>query len=216
MNAATARQKVLALLERRGTASSAQIGHALNMSAATVRYHLSILLSDGRIVLERVEPRPKRGRPAKIFRLSDRLLGENLGMLSDVVLDTWLSGLSEADGAAAARNIGRNMARQIGPVDSRSPISKRLVEVTEKLNSLHYHASWEAGAQGPHMLLAHCPYAAIIGRHPELCSADAELLASLMDASFEQLSKMDAKAGGATHCVFAMHQAPVGPKARPD
>jgi predicted ArsR family transcriptional regulator len=209
MVTATARQKILALIERRGTASSVQIGHSLNMSTATVRHHLSILLADGRIVVERPDLRPKRGRPARIFRLSDRLLGEGLGALSDAILDVWLEGLPRPEREAAARRIGERIAGQVGGLRSDLPVAKRLVDLTDRLNRIHYHARWEAGAQGPHILLGHCPYATIIERHPELCAADSEMLANLMGASFEQISKIDRKPGGATHCVFAMrHRAP--------
>src|SRR5688572_5347916 len=45
----TARQKVLAYFDKTRTASTREISRALKMSAATVRYHLRVLASDGRL-----------------------------------------------------------------------------------------------------------------------------------------------------------------------
>jgi len=79
---------------------------------------------------------------------------------------------------------------------------KRLNLIVEKLNQMNYHARWEAGREGPRVILGHCPYAAIIGKHPELCKMDAALLKDLMGQSAKQLSKI----GGdrSLSCVFAM------------
>jgi predicted ArsR family transcriptional regulator len=44
---------------------------------------------------------------------------------------------------------------------------------------MNYHARWEAGAEGPRILFGHCPYAAIVGKHPELCEMDVSLVSQL-------------------------------------
>jgi len=61
----------------------------------------------------------------------------------------------------------------------------------EKLNQMNYHARWEAGAGGPRILFGHCPYAAIITRHPELCAMDAALLKELFGDELEQIAKIE-------------------------
>jgi len=203
----TARQKILTLLGSRGAASAAQLGRALDMSPAAVRHHLAILQKDGRIVYGSPEPKRGRGRPEKVYRLSDRLLGENFASLSDALLSTWLEKLPASGREAALRSLGEKLGQQAASVDAVLTAAKRMVQLTEKLNSLNYQARWEAGAHGPHVLLAHCPYAAIIERHPELCVMDAAILARIAGAQVEQLAKIDPKPGGATHCVFALHEA---------
>jgi predicted ArsR family transcriptional regulator len=202
----TARQRVLAFLRRRPSANASQIGHALNMSAATIRHHLSILAADGRVVASGVEATGKRGRPDKTYRLSDRLLGENFDLLADMMLVTWLQALSLPKREAAVRAVAERLAAQIGKIDLNQAPVKRLVQLTEKLNGMHYQARWEAGAQGPRIVLGRCPYAAIIAKHPELCRMDAFILGSELDAPVEQLSKIDPAPGGATHCIFAVRE----------
>ncbi len=203
----TARQKILALVSRRGSASASQIGRSLSMSPAAVRYHLGILQKDGRIVQQRLEPKRGRGRPEEAYRLSDRLLGENLAGLSDSLLNVWLESLPATGREAALRLLGERLARQAPGIEPGVSATKRLVQLAERLDSLGYQAHWEAGARGPRILLGHCPYAAIIEGHPELCAVDAAFLGSMVDAPVEQIAKMEPKPGGATHCIFAMQEA---------
>jgi hypothetical protein len=70
------------------------------------------------------------------------------------------------------------------------------------LNEIHYQSRWEAGAEGPRILFAHCPYAAIIDKHPELCQMDGFLLGEEIGVDARQLAKIDQKPGGITHCIF--------------
>ncbi len=203
MPADTVRHRVLAYIEQRGSATASQTARGLSLSSATVRYHLSLLAADGRIVPDGTRRRGGRGRPEKAYRLSDRLLGDNLGGLADGVLSQWLEGLSAGKREAAIESMADALADQMGGVDKRLPAPKRLVQLIEKLSVLHYKARWEAGASGPRVLFGHCPYASIIRKHPELCKMDAAVLRHAMDAGVEQLGKIE-PGTGATQCIFAI------------
>ena len=189
----TARHKVLAFLTRTRTASVREISRALKMSAANVRHHLRVLVSDGRLELASVQERRSRGRPEKLYSLPRAALGDNLSALSDAIL-------TEAGTQVRVEALAK---RLIGESDFASqPIVKRLNLVVEKLNQMNYHARWEAGREGPRVILGHCPYAAIIERHPELCKMDAALLKDLMGQSTEQLSKIGREKS--LTCVFVI------------
>ncbi|RPI96394.1 MAG: hypothetical protein EHM40_01495 [Chloroflexi bacterium] len=81
-------------------------------------------------------------------------------------------------------------------------IPKRLGFALEKLNEAHYMARWEAGAEGPHVILGICPYAAIIEKHPELCQMDAAMLAEWMGQPAAQIFRTGKE--GSSVCVFAL------------
>ena len=81
-------------------------------------------------------------------------------------------------------------------------LAKRLNLTVEKLNEMNYHARWEAGSQGPRLIFGHCPYAALIGKHPELCQMDEALLEQLMGDSVTQMFKIGKE--GSSLCVFAL------------
>jgi predicted ArsR family transcriptional regulator len=69
---------------------------------------------------------------------------------------------------------------------------------------MNYHARWEAGSQGPRLIFGHCPYAALIGKHPELCRMDAALLEKLMGEAVTQMFKIGRE--GSSVCVFVLER----------
>ena len=189
----TARQKVLAYLNKTRTASAREISRALKMSAATVRHHLRVLTEDGRLELTSVRRRDGRGRPEKVYSLPRAALGDNLSALSDALLT---EAKSEIQMEALAKYL-------IGEFNfAGRPLVKQLNLTVEKLNAMNYHARWEAGPQGPRLIFGHCPYAAMIEKHPELCRMDEELLNKLMGDVAAQMFKIGKE--GSSVCVFAI------------
>lgn len=189
----TARQKVLTYLNKASTASAREIARSLKLSPATVRHHLRILVSDGRLELSTVRRQGGRGRPEKIYSLPRAALGHNLAGLADaLLLEAGLNVRMEALAKYLAAE--SNFAGQ--------PLAKRLNLTVEKLNQMNYHAHWEAGSEGPRMIFGHCPYAAIVGRHPELCAMDRAMLMQLTRQDAVQIFK--AGKDGSSVCVFVV------------
>jgi predicted ArsR family transcriptional regulator len=189
----TARQKVLTYLTKTRTASAREVSRSLKMSAATVRHHLRVLVADGRLELSFVRAREGRGRPEKVYSLPRSALGDNLAALGDAVL-------AEAGTSVQMEALAKRLAGDSG--FSSQPIARRLNSSVEKLNQMNYHARWEAGPQGPRLIFGHCPYAALIGKHPELCQMDEALLEQLMGDSVTQMFKIGKE--GSSLCVFAL------------
>ena len=119
-------------------------------------------------------------------------LGENLSRLTDALL-------TEAGSHALMEALAKRLAAESNFAND--PPAKRLNLVVEKLNQMNYHARWEAAAEGPRLIFGHCPYAAIIERHPELCLMDAALLETLMGQTAHQLTTIR---NGSKSCVFVM------------
>jgi len=189
----TARQKVLAHLKKTRAASAREIARALNMSAPNVRHHLGILVSDGRLEVNSVHQRSERGRPEKIYSLSQAALGDNLSALTDALLTEAGSGLNV--GALASRILDSGQFANL-------PVAKRLVLLVEKLDGMNYQARWEAGAEGPRVIFGRCPYAKVIDGHPELCKMDTVLLGASLGRPMIQLQKNETGARGACPFLF--------------
>ena len=189
----TARQKVLTYLTKSRTASVRDVSRALKMSAPTVRHHLRVLVSDGRLEMNSVRGRDGRGRPEKMFSLPPAALGDNLSGLADALL-------SEAGSGFSPEALTKHLAGQANFAGQ--PVAKQLNLVVEKLNQMNYHARWEAGAEGPRIIFGHCPYAAIIAKHPKLCKMDESLLKELMGRPALQTSKIGAD--GSLLCMFTL------------
>ncbi|MBV6395476.1 MAG: hypothetical protein HFACDABA_01052 [Anaerolineales bacterium] len=195
MPVTTARQKVFAQLNKLGPSSARDLARTLRMSEANVRHHLRHLASDGRVTPLPSPPRggdQSRGRPEKVYRLSAALEGDNLAALTDALLSV-----------EGQKSKVENLASQILNTEqfTNLPISKRLALLVEKLNAMHYQSRWEAGAEGPRMLFGRCPYAAVIGKHPELCRMDVSVLGNALGREVKQLGKIEKGMGA---CVFAM------------
>jgi DeoR family transcriptional regulator, suf operon transcriptional repressor len=189
----TARQKVLTYFNKTRTASAREISRALKMSAATVRHHLRVLTSDGRLEMISARGRERKGRPEKVYSLPRSALGDNLAMLGDALLAEAGSGVRME--ALAKRLVGEsNFASQ--------PFVKRLNLTIEKLNQMNYHSRWEAGSEGPRIIFSHCPYASIIEKHPELCSMDETMLKEWIGQPAAQISKTGKD--GSSVCVFTI------------
>ena len=189
----TARQKVLTYFNKSGTASAREIARALKMSAATVRHHLRVLVSDGRLELISARGRDQRGRPEKVYSLPRAALGHNLAALSDALL-------TEAGAGIRMDALAKRLAAE-GDL-SGQPLAKRLNLTVEKLNQMNYRAHWEAGSEGPRIIFGHCPYAAILEKHPELCKMDQSMLKEWMGQSAAQLFRIGKE--GSSVCVFVV------------
>lgn len=189
----TARQKVLTYFAKSRTASAREIARALKLSAATVRHHLRVLAADGR--LELISPRGSngRGRPEKVYSLPRAALGDNLAALSEALL-------TESGPRIQMETLARHLAGESNYASQ--PLARRLNLTVEKFNQMKYHARWEAGSEGPRILFSHCPYAAIIEKHPELCRMDQTLLMELMGQPARQVSRTGKD--GSSVCVFVV------------
>ncbi|MFZ5920862.1 MAG: helix-turn-helix transcriptional regulator [Chloroflexota bacterium] len=195
MSVTTARQRILAFLEKNRSASARDVARALRMTEANARHHLGILAADGRV--EAVSRKGGgKGRPQKVYRLGGKLAGDNLALLLGALLD----GLPPDERERVLARIGRELAGSPGLTGQ--PLMKRLSAAVERLNSLHYQSRWEAGAEGPRLILGHCPYSAVIAAYPELCRMDAALLEELLGEEVRQTAKIES--GGALQCVFAI------------
>ncbi len=194
------RERILDTLEQQHSASAHELASAFGMTAANLRHHLAVLEAEGQVVVITERPTGGRGRPEQVFALSQHAQGDNLAGLAGSLLAV----LGETEVAKRPETRLRHAAQRLAGEQSerRGPASARLVSATRRLNELGYRAGWEARPGGPQIVLGHCPYAAIIGEHPELCHMDAELLAELLGQPVEQIAKLEASPEGPPRCIF--------------
>ena len=189
----TSRQRILAHLKKTRSASAREIARALKLSAPNVRHHLSVLCSDGRVEMTAINNREGRGRPEKVYSLSQAALGDNLSALAEAVL-------TEAGSALKMEAVAHLILDE--HQFAGQPINKRLTLLIEKLNQMHYQAHWEAGAGGPRVIFGRCPYARVIEGHPEICKMDTALLQNALVRSISPLKKIETPAKGTCPFIF--------------
>ena len=189
----TSRQKILTHLKKTRSASAREIARALKLSAPNVRHHLSVLSSDGRVEMTSVHNREGRGRPEKVYSLSEAALGDNLSALAEAVLTVAGSSLN----LEAVASLILDESQFAG-----QSMNKRLALLVEKLNEMHYQARWEAGAGGPRVLFGRCPYARVIEAHPEICTMDAALLQKTLARPVSAMKKNETTLKGMCPFIF--------------
>ena len=199
----TTRKIVFNYIKKHRAVTSAEIARDLRMTTANARHHLSILKKDGRIEeVGKKIPGIKGGRPTNIYGVSRNARGDGLVTLSHHLLEEMLG----IDNARQRSGVLQNVARRLASSHTRdagtsSPMI-RLKDTVRYLNKLGYQSRWEAHAEGPRIILGQCPYAAIIGKHPELCEMDSALLEECLAQRVEQIEKLTGE--GIPFCVFGM------------
>ena len=216
----TSRQRVLEYIRSRKVIGVAELSRVLKMTPANARHHLSILQEQGLVqVVGQTAPEGK-GRPAQLFGLTEQVLSHNLDRVAAAALDELFVGLEPIEKEAALGRLALRLSRamQAGdhkveeafPVESPGarPAGRSLTQAilfaVQRLNELHYQARWEAHAESPRLILGHCPYAAIIADHPELCRMDARLLEIMLARKAAQVARLVPDLQGGTFCLFVL------------
>lgn len=200
----TTRLIILNVLKKRGLATVPELSRSLGITRANVRHHLVVLEIIGLIKITG-KKQEGRGRPVKLYGLSDLVLGNNLDKLSSAILETWLKGFNESDRDKCLQALAVNLSKACVNGKSGHPIN-RLAELVHFLNRHHYKAHWEAGPSGAKLILDHCPYMAIIEKHPELCILDAYLFRDCIEKEFVQSVKLERTESGLLQCVFIVRE----------
>jgi predicted ArsR family transcriptional regulator len=198
-------KRILETLHSHPASSAAELARALNLTAANVRHHLEILVQGGLVEASGQRPSAGRGRPTRLYRLAAGARANNLAALASTLLEHVLSGLDAGAREQALQELGKALAAGAQPPAGLS-LSRRLTAAVQQLNRQFYMARWEAHASAPRVMLARCPYAAILAGHPECCSMDAHLLEALLAHPVRQTARIDLEHGLAPACVFVLEK----------
>ncbi len=204
MRVTTSRERVLAYLRKRGAATAADIARDLGMTRANARHHLALLRSTGSVEALGRRRERGRGRPAALYGLSRALMGDGLPALVAALLTVLLDAVDGTTREARLRQVASLLAEESGARRPPAPgaLAARLGTLVSRLNALGYQARWEAHIEGPRVVLGYCPYAAVIGRHPELCRMDAFLLEGILGLDVRQTAKLRGGEQGRPYCLF--------------
>jgi predicted ArsR family transcriptional regulator len=190
------RQRVAALLLEHGAATAAELGGAIGLSPAAIRKHLDAMVAEGDVVArERVTPGHRgRGRPAKVFALTDagrlRCGPHTYDDLANAAL-RWIArhGGEGAVAAFAAELVGvledrcRTATREAGD----DPLA-RAEALAGALSTEGYAASATVIASGGQLCQHHCPVAHVAAEFPQLCEAETQVISRLVGTHVQRLA----------------------------
>jgi predicted ArsR family transcriptional regulator len=196
----TTRQQIREYLQDKQIATAEELARALRVTPANVRHHLAVLVTDG--LVERVGERPPtgRGRPVQLYSLAETRSRHNLILLVDAFLTEIEERCSDEERIDLEKRLANYLVKD-RVIKVKNP-GQRFYQAIQLLNTMNYQARWEAHANAPHVIFSHCPYAAVIQKHPELCQMDAYLLEELFGEVASQSTKLELTPKGTRQCVF--------------
>lgn len=191
----TTRQQILEILDVKGCSTIGQIADALRqrsgkaVSSVTIRYHLNVLLAEGRVAEPRSMPKASRGRPQHVFEavdVIDRSRGNSAEVLSHV-----LSTLQTQPEIAnlVIEQVARKMAAAVGSQIGQA-IEDRLPSVVKFLNERGYDASSEKVDGGFVLYTRHCPYHDVPERQSLMCSLDMRVIEAVVGQPVQRLLRL--------------------------
>ncbi|MEV0399364.1 metalloregulator ArsR/SmtB family transcription factor [Actinoallomurus sp. NPDC050550] len=190
----TTRARVARLILEYGPISASALGQRLGLTPAAVRRHLEHLLAEGMIEERRSRPQSRRGRgrPAKLFVITDAGRSAFVHAYDDLAANA-LRFLADTLGEEAVAEFAR---RQVSDLEARYgasirdvPPQQRAQALAEALSVDGYAASaGTAPAGGQQLCQHHCPVAHVAARFPQLCEAETAAFGRLLGVPVQRLA----------------------------
>ena len=211
------RDRVARSILTNGPSSAAVLAERLELTPAAVRRHLDHLLDEGLVESreERVYGPRGRGRPAKVFVLTDT--GRHaFHQAYDDLAATAMRFIAEAGGADAVAEFAR---RRVAEVEERyreqlalAPESKKAQALAQALTADGYAASTAEAGHGAQLCQHHCPVAHVAEQFPQLCEAETEVFSRLLGKHVQRLATIAHGDGVCTtHIPGPVDSVPVAP-----
>jgi predicted ArsR family transcriptional regulator len=219
------RERVVRSVLDHGPSTAADLAERLELTPAAVRRHLDALVAEGV-----VEPRERRvygsrsrGRPAKVFALTDcgrdafhqaydQLAGDALRWIAQ---SAGGGERGEAAVAAFARaRVAAQLERHRERVEAADPQERARV-LAEALTEDGYAATTRVAhaSRGEQLCQHHCPVAHTAEQFPQLCEAEAEVFSHLLGTHVQRLATIAHGDGVCT--TFVPRREPAGSPGAP-
>ncbi|MGW4002403.1 helix-turn-helix transcriptional regulator [Streptomyces nigra] len=191
------RNRVARSILDHGPSTVAELAGRLGLTQAAVRRHLDALVADDVVEAreQRVYGTRTRGRPAKVFALTDcgrDAFDQSYDKLAVDALK-WIAereGGSEAVAAFARARIEAQARAYREAVEAAAP-DERTEALAKALSADGYAAAARSAPhpqQGEQLCQHHCPVAHVAEQFPQLCEAETEIFAELLGTHVQRLA----------------------------
>ncbi|MFD9423248.1 MULTISPECIES: metalloregulator ArsR/SmtB family transcription factor [unclassified Streptomyces] len=192
------RNRVARSILDHGPSTAADLAKRVGLTQAAVRRHLDALVSDDVVEAreQRVYGARTRGRPAKVFALTDcgrdafdqsydKLAADALRWIAETSGDEAVLAFARARMAVQAEGY-REAVEAAAPEDRAEALAKAL--------SADGYAAMARSAPGPQqgeqLCQHHCPVAHVAEQFPQLCEAETEFFSSLLGTHVQRLATL--------------------------
>lgn len=206
------RQRVARSILVEGPSTAAALAARLDLTPAAVRRHLDVLLEEGAV--EAREPRRSshqgRGRPAKVFALTERGRGNFDQQYDDLAVQA-LRFLADTAGEAGVRDFAQRRAefirRGFVQVQERDPSLSPAEVLAQVFTDEGYVAAVRTvpimggPVVGEQLCQQHCPVSHVAHEFPQLCEAETAAIGELLGTHVQRLATIAHGDGVCTTCI---------------
>jgi predicted ArsR family transcriptional regulator len=190
---APTRERVARSILELGPSTAAVLAERMDLTPAAVRRHLDHMIAEGAV--EAREPRTYgvrgRGRPAKVFALTQAGRDRFDQQYDDLAVQA-LRFLEETGGDDAVMEFARrrvaDLETQYHDIMAAEPGVEPAEALARALTLDGYSASVRQGPVGEQLCQQHCPVAHVAREFPQLCEAETEVIARLLDRHVQRLA----------------------------
>jgi predicted ArsR family transcriptional regulator len=191
------RNRVARSILDHGPSTATDLAGRLGLTQAAVRRHLDALVADGVVEAreQRVYGARTRGRPAKVFALTDcgrDAFDQSYDKLAADAI-RWIQeqpGGDEAVVAFARARLAAQAAEYREAVEG-APPGDRTAALAKALSTDGYAATARSAPlpqQGEQLCQHHCPVAHVAEQFPQLCEAETEMFSQLLGTHVQRLA----------------------------
>ncbi|MGV9555882.1 helix-turn-helix transcriptional regulator [Streptomyces sp. NPDC003401] len=188
------RNRVARSILDHGPSTVAELAGRLGLTQAAVRRHLDALVADDVVEAreQRVYGARTRGRPAKVFALTDcgrdafdqsydKLAADALRFIQERF------GGDEAVAAFARARIAEQATGYREAIEAAGP-EQRTQALAKALSADGYAATARSAPVGEQLCQHHCPVAHVAEKFPQLCEAETEIFSQLLGTHVQRLA----------------------------
>jgi predicted ArsR family transcriptional regulator len=188
------RQRVARSILEHGPSTAAELAERLGLTAAGVRRHLDVLVEHGQLTAreQRVYGVRGRGRPAKVFALTDAGRSTFYSAYDELAVRA-IEFLATEGGEDA---VARFAASRIQALETRlreavaEPVTAGTPaeSLAQALTGEGFAASVRPSVAGQQLCQHHCPVAHVAERFPQLCEAETEAFSRVLGVHVQRLA----------------------------
>jgi predicted ArsR family transcriptional regulator len=188
------RNRVARSILDHGPSTVADLAGRLGLTQAAVRRHLDALVADDVVEAreQRIYGARTRGRPAKVFALTDcgrDAFDQSYDKLAADAM-RWIAAREGGDEAVVAFARARMAAQAEAyrrAVEAAAP-EQRTEALAKALSADGYAAAARSAPVGEQLCQHHCPVAHVAEQFPQLCEAETEIFSQLLGTHVQRLA----------------------------
>nr|WP_300145934.1 metalloregulator ArsR/SmtB family transcription factor [Propionicimonas sp.] len=188
---ASTRSRVARSILQHGPSTANDLARRLGLTPAAVRRHLTVLASTGQVTSreQRVYGHRGRGRPAKVFALTDAGRAEFFQAYDRLAIEA-IDYLREVAGPSAVEQFAAQVADAVSTRfrSIAAEYDTPTEALVEALTAEGFVASLQPVASGVQLCQYHCPVAHVAAAFPQLCEAETRAFATLLDSHVQRLA----------------------------